>query len=86
MSMEQMQPLELTEDRLDKLNPRCSHLGKCFSENISHGSQKGVSAILSSRKSERGHPETWYPVPSGDSQQQMDKQIAMGLWGLPCKY
>uniref|UniRef100_A0A8C0ZTA6 Protein phosphatase 1 regulatory subunit 17 n=2 Tax=Castor canadensis TaxID=51338 RepID=A0A8C0ZTA6_CASCN len=26
MSMEQMQPLELTEDRLDKLNPRCSHL------------------------------------------------------------
>uniref|UniRef100_A0A8C0WVR5 Protein phosphatase 1 regulatory subunit 17 n=1 Tax=Castor canadensis TaxID=51338 RepID=A0A8C0WVR5_CASCN len=27
MSMEQMQPLELTEDRLDKLNPRCSHLG-----------------------------------------------------------
>uniref|UniRef100_A0A2R8MRA8 Protein phosphatase 1 regulatory subunit 17 n=2 Tax=Callithrix jacchus TaxID=9483 RepID=A0A2R8MRA8_CALJA len=33
MSTEQMQPLELSEDRLDTLDPRCSHLG-VFSEHL----------------------------------------------------
>lgn len=47
MSTEQMQPLELSEDRLDKLDPHCDPLGKCSRVNVSSGSQKGdVSVIL----------------------------------------
>lgn len=55
MSTEQMQPLELPEDRLDKRDPHCSHLGKCSSVNVSSRSQKqGVSVVQFAGKSEGG--------------------------------
>lgn len=87
VSTEPVPPLELSEDILDKFDPHCSLSGKRSFGNACPISQERVLGHPAFRQvREKGPPETWSPVPSGGSLHQMDRQIAMCLWGPQCKY